>query len=338
MAETDLGTPEFRLHPLHGMHEPTDQTPPRQRDSARRTTSIDMVRIDGTTDPLFLHGRGRDLLTGGDGSTTKVSCARFDATVDRASRLIRALDVDPAVADLSRLVGAPAMSGFRTALDDVAPQLRRRRDLLHTLLDDVPVATLISGHSLAASGILDPSTRAGYRPAADQCAGFVTGGLLMTSYQAGEPAIVTGPTAPDIDMHPDPHAWHAMPSLPTHGMRRRRRLDVSHDEGTATVRIDAMLRDTYVRGDGQETVIHEYTVAATLDADRGVIVQAEATPRVLPWRECPAAAASAQQIVGMTLDDLHLRVRNELTGTSTCTHLNDLLRSVADAQTLIEHL
>jgi len=40
----------------------------------------------------------------------------------------------------------------------------------------------------------------------------------------------------------------------------------------------------------------------------------------------------------MTLSDLHFRVRQELTGTSTCTHLNDLLRFVADAAALIEHL
>jgi hypothetical protein len=38
----------------------------------------------------------------------------------------------------------------------------------------------------------------------------------------------------------------------------------------------------------------------------------------------------------MTLAELHFRVRQELCGTSTCTHLNDLLRSVADAAALID--
>jgi hypothetical protein len=37
----------------------------------------------------------------------------------------------------------------------------------------------------------------------------------------------------------------------------------------------------------------------------------------------------------MTLGQLHFRVRKELFGTTTCTHLNDLLRSVADAAALI---
>ena len=96
-----------------------------------------------------------------------------------------------------------------------------------------------------------------------------------------------------------------------------------------------MFRDTYVRSDGVETIVHEYTLDATVDAATGVIVESRATPRVLPWQECPGAVASAERIAGMTLRELHFRVRQELFGTSTCTHLNDLLRSVADADALI---
>ncbi len=52
---------------------------------------------------------------------------------------------------------------------------------------------------------------------------------------------------------------------------------------------------------------------------------------MLPWQKCPGAVAGAEHIIGMTLHDLHFRARQETFGTSTCTHLNDLLRSVADA-------
>jgi Protein of unknown function (DUF2889) len=194
---------------------------------------------------------------------------------------------------------------------------------------------LISGHALSASGLLGAVTKSGYLPVADQCAGFVTGGLLLSSFEAGDPAIVTGPIAPEIDDPDDVEAWHAMAPLPIHSMRRRRRLDIAEDDGASAVSIDAMFRDTYVRGDGRETIIHEYTLTATVDADSGVILRSDAVPRVLPWQECPGAVASARRITGMTLDDLHFRVRKELTGTSTCTHLNDLLRSVADARALI---
>jgi hypothetical protein len=104
------------------------------------------------------------------------------------------------------------------------------------------------------------------------------------------------------------------------------------------VGIDAMFRDTYVRTDGVETIIHEYTLAAEVDTDSGVIAESVATPRVLPWQECPGAVASAARITGMTLQELHFRVRQELAGTSTCTHLNALLRSIADAEPLIDRV
>jgi hypothetical protein len=229
------------------------------------------------------------------------------------------------------------MSGFRAAADKAAPQLRADHDLRYTMLDDVPVATLISGHALSASGALGEYTKSGYLPVADQCAGFATGGLLMTSFEAGDPAVVTGPEAPDLDHGDDPWAWHAMSPLPIHGMRRRRRIDV-HEDRPGQMGIDAMFRDTYARADGVETIIHEYTLTAAVDVATGVIVESRATPRVLPWQECPGAVASAARITGMTLQELHFRVRRELVGTSTCTHLNDLLRSVADAAALIAHV
>jgi len=149
--------------------------------------------------------------------------------------------------------------------------------------------------------------------------------------------VVTGPEAPDLDHGDDPDAWHPMAPLPVHGMRRRRRIDV-FEEAPGRIGIDAMFRDTYVRADGVETIIHEYTLDAAVDADTGVIVESRATPRVLPWQECPGAVASAERITGMTLGELHFRVRQELFGTSTCTHLNDLLRSVADAEALIDRV
>jgi len=43
----------------------------------------------------------------------------------------------------------------------------------------------------------------------------------------------------------------------------------------------------------------------------------------------------AARLPGMRLDQLHFRIRHELRGTSTCTHFNDLLRSIGDAEALI---
>ena len=292
-----------------------------------------MTRSTRSLDPVHLRGAARDIWTESDGSATQLATAGLSATIELIARVVRHVEVTPTVDAVSQLSGAPAMSGFRAAADGVAPELRATRDLRYTLLDDVPVATLISGHALSASGVLGDVAQSGYLPVADQCAGFTTGGLLMNSFEAGDPVVVTGPEAPDLDHDEDPDAWHPMAELPHHGMRRRRRIDVYEDASVA--RIDAMFRDTYVRGDGVETIIHEYTLDVAVDPETDVILESRATPRVLPWQECPGAVASAEQITGMTLSDLHFRVRQELSGISTCTHLNDLLRSVADARALI---
>jgi hypothetical protein len=334
---TDLGTPGLALHPLHGVHEPTTTTPARRPRSVRRTTSIDMTRDEGALDPVYLSGSGRDLWTADDGTATELGTAGLSGTIEMVARVVRHVEVTPPVAGVAHLSGAPAMSGFRAAADKAAPALRAARDLRYTLLDDVPVATLISGHALSASGALGEFTRSGYLPVADQCAGFAADGLLMTSFEQGDPAVVTGPVAPKLDDDDDRYGWHEMADLPLHAMRRRRRLDV-YEASADRAGIDAMFRDTYVRADGAETIIHEYTLTATIDMGSGVIVESEATPRVLPWQECPGAVASAARITGMTLAELHFRVRKELYGTSTCTHLNDLLRNVGDAESLIGRL
>ncbi|WP_197509238.1 MULTISPECIES: DUF2889 domain-containing protein [unclassified Mycobacterium] len=334
MTRTDLGAPDFRMHPLHGIHEPTTGTPPRRPGSVRRTSSIDITRDPGSLDLVHLSGWARDLMTTHDGTAVEMAQARTRVTVEMLARVVQQIDVEPAVACM-HLVGAPAMSGFRAAVDETAPQLRERRDLRYTLLDDVPVATLISGHALSASGALGNGATSGYLPVADQCAGFVTGGLLMTSFEAGDPAVVTGPPAPGLEDPDDPLAWHEMVALPIHGMRRRRRLDVGNHGGAAEIGIDAMFRDTYVRADGTETIIHEYTVEAVVDSDTQTILSSQAVARVLPWQECPGAVASATRLAGMRLDQLHFRIRHELHGTSTCTHLNDLLRSIGDVAALV---
>ena len=52
--------------------------------------------------------------------------------------------------------------------------------------------------------------------------------------------------------------------------------------------------------------------------------------------ECPGALGSAARLAGQPLADLRPWVRETFTGTSTCTHLNDVLRGVADVDHLID--
>jgi Protein of unknown function (DUF2889) len=68
------------------------------------------------------------------------------------------------------------------------------------------------------------------------------------------------------------------------------------------------------------------------------VVTCEATPRVLPWTECPEAAASAGRLAGMSLAGLRPDVRAQFVGPSTCTHLNDVLRGLEDVEWLVHEL
>ena len=124
-----------------------------------------------------------------------------------------------------------------------------------------------------------------------------------------------------------------MPDLPALSMRRCRLLEVVPGPWFA---VHAWFRDTYRSAAGDETIIHEYQVDARVEPDTWRIVEISAIPRVLPWIECPQAAASAGRLVGATLHELRTDVRNEFVGTSTCTHLNDQLRSLTDVIALAQ--
>ncbi len=94
--------------------------------------------------------------------------------------------------------------------------------------------------------------------------------------------------------------------------------------------VAGLLRDSYAEPDGTESGVHEYSLTATVDRRDLVVLTAEATPRVLPGPDCPAAAASAGWLVGHHVDELRDWVREQATGPATCTHLNDALRTLGD--------
>jgi len=324
------------LHPRHGTHEPTSGTPERTPGSIRRTATTDMLRPDGLSGPLLLLGRARDLVTAADGTGRVVAEASTRVRVNfTGGRTVEEIATEPDRPALAAVMGVRASSGFRAAALAADPALPEENGLLNLLVDDIPVTTLVSGHAWGAGTPVErrlPVVTMRSHLIADQCAGFASDATIMTEVgRTGLPPLVTGPAAlPLVD--DDPDGWHPTDPLPPHGMRRARRLDVR--PGTPTV-VDILFRDSYVRPDGLETVIHEYTVAMEVDPAAGVVLACEATPRVLPWVECPAAALSARRLAGQPLAGLRQHVRETFGGTSTCTHLNDTLRSLEDVSALL---
>ncbi|WP_375486414.1 DUF2889 domain-containing protein [uncultured Jatrophihabitans sp.] len=337
------------VHPRHGLHDPTTVTPARTAGSIRRTLSTDMVRPGGPEGVLHLSGRARDLYTApGVGRPRVVADATMAAVVDYpAGQTLVGLIAGDATAAQS-LIGASAGSGFRGRMKEAYAAEAQHCTPLHLLLDDIPVCVLISGHAIAVAaadaGTPEEDARLSRHVPVDvlsgranQCAGFADSATIMLEVlRRGRAPVVTGPVAPRLEGD-DPWGWHEMPDLAPGAMRRRRRLDVTpaaRADGSVVVELDAMFRDSYLRADGTETIIHEYELAAVLNPDSLQILSLRCTPRVLPWVECPSAAASGERLVGQTLHDLRALVRADFYGTTTCTHLNDALRSLEDVTAL----
>lgn len=326
-----------------GTVAPVGGTVDRRAGSVRRTTNLDMIRFEGLRGPLVVAGSGRDLLTLDDTAEPRV--------VDRGSvsieidylgpRTVTTVAADPAPEGLDGLIGAPAGSGFRRALAEHVPGLVAGGGVLHQLLDDVTPAVLISGSVLAREGLIRLAAAPG-KTAGPMgiCAGWQFGGAMEAHIaETGVPLLGLGPTAPVLDRADDPWAWHETGDLPPTSMRRRRLIDVGPDpdaDVADALAVQVQFRDSYWEHDLVETVVHEYRLV--LRVVGGVVTAASATPGPLPAPECPSAAASVDRLVGHGTADLRARVRDEFQGITTCTHLNDVFRSLADLDHLAAHL
>ena len=316
----------------HGPQDPVTTIPPRRLGSVRRTTSIDQRRRD-PGEPMLIVAVGRDLRTEADGRTRVLDEVRLRATVDGQGRLAT-IEADPPVPALQTLVGAHGKSGFRSRVAEVLPEQAEAETLLLQVLDDVPMAALISGYGWTRElgDDWDLPAEAADR-LRDLCAGWIHDGTMLQAMDAtGTFPIPLGPPAPDLDSGDDPLAWHDAGPMARRSVRRRRRIDLL--DGDPLV-VDVHFRDSHLGLEGPEDVLHEYTLSATVDPKTLVVLHSEAQARTLPWPECPGAAASAGRVVGEPLRGLRPKVLAELRGTSTCPHLTDGLRSLAGVAALV---
>ena len=302
----------------------------------RRTTTHDSTRPAGFDGPVTLVARGRDLRTDTDGRADVVDEARVEveATPFMQGRLTR-IELEPAAPGIDALVGASPYAGFRKAVEAVVPGERQSGSVRHQLLDDLPTALMLSGRVLRAVGLGVGERPAGRGLPVDICAGWSDGGTAVLGYTDLGPPLLVGPVAPEVEGD-DALGWHAHDALPPHSTRRRRRLDVWQADGVGHV--DCFFRDSHVDGDGVETVVHEYTVHGTFDPVSLVFTASDADFGALPYPECPGAVASAARLTGEETAGLRRRVLQTMVGPSTCTHLNDQLRSLEDVGVLLRAL
>jgi hypothetical protein len=307
---------------------------------------VDALRPNGLIPGLRLVGRARDLTTDHAGDARVVGEAAMEVDLAyEGGAVVKHIATQPTVGGLDALVGLVATTGFRAVIDNSTDATRG--DLVYLLLDEIPVSTLVSGYSVLHAtkrGDLDAAAITRLRRPGppihgpDMCAGFQVGGTIDASLRLGQSAVVTGPDATPILSPADPLGWHDIGGqLPPEGMRRWRRHDLWLD-GEGVLRAETFFRDSHMAPDGVETIIHEYTVEAAIDPGAMRVLDCAATSRVLPFVECPQAAASATRLAGMSVLGLRPQVRAELVGPTTCTHLNDTLRELEDVAVLVRFL
>ena len=213
---------------------------------------------------------------------------------------------------------------------------------LYLLLDDLAGSTLISGFAYLRWAdhipmIRDRVANAPRRDHARHLLGLPRRRQLACSATA--PSRGSARTRPFRGRWPTlviPSAGTQLDDHPEIAMRRARRIDV-WDEG-GELGIDAMFRDSCWDPGGAEVVVHEYQMVARADRATGELLAVEATPRVLPYAECPGAAPNASWMAGTDLRAMRTEVLQRLRATDCCTHLNDGLRSLAEVPVLARSL
>jgi hypothetical protein len=332
MTDTHVGAPRPLPAPLD---DSQTGTPARRSGSARRTSSVDMVWPDGFGTPLHLVGRARDLVTTVDGEAVVVAEAEMDTTIGD-DRRIAAIEVVPERPGIQGLVGTQGGSYLRTAIDHVLPGEREAGTPLHLLLDDVAGASLIAGFVWTRHRPLElraerPS-EFGVRKGRIICSGLRPGGTAQVAMRDARFDVHAVRAAGRLTDGEDPLAWHEFPARPTVCMRRHRRIDVI-DEGDELL-VDAFFRDSCWEPDGSEIALHEYTVRARVDAAELTLNDVTATPHVLPFPECQWAPEHVTLLVGRPVGAFRTDVQATLTELQACTHLNDMLRCLAEVPAL----
>ncbi|PNU03836.1 DUF2889 domain-containing protein [Novosphingobium guangzhouense] len=316
--------------------------PVRAAGSVRRTTSIDVSWPDGLDGQRRFIGAARDLwtpLAGEDGLV--LADARFDARMTE-DKTITAITADPACDAIARLVGARAGGHLRGLLRDVMPDMVAAAHPLYIVLDDLSGTALVSSfawsqwHPDWADRLREKLGEERHTQMmaqrVDVCWGLQEGNSGVTGDV--DPEKVANADAGDLRNPADPLGWHRLADHDGPGFRRARRIDVTRDEEAGVISIDSAFQDSAMRRDGSRVAIHEYRLAARVDAATLEVLSLEPEARILPFPECPGAIANTRRLIGRNLAEIRGDVLAQLRGPDGCTHLNDALRALADVPAL----
>jgi hypothetical protein len=264
-------------------------------------------------------------------------------------RVITSIATEPLHAGLAELVGARGGGGYRRALETALPGEREAGAPLYYLLHDVAGCSLIAGfaRSRYLDGPADKSRQQKPRtvipvqkypyPAVERvCAGL--GPATVSFHDHARDGAMTYNLTPTVEVADpdDPWSWHEIEPAPAVCMRRRRRVDVLPSDGQ--ILVDAMFRDACWDRDGTQESLHEYSLEASVDPVTMVLTDITARARSLPFPDCQSAVGYVDKLVGTPMSELRSQVNKILVGAECCTHLNDMLRALAEVPVLVDSL
>tara|TARA_R110000751_G_scaffold5466_8_gene24939 strand:- start:1404 stop:2414 length:1011 start_codon:yes stop_codon:yes gene_type:complete len=326
--------------PDHAPKTSAGPAPVRRLNSVRRTSTIDSSWPEGRGGPMTMSGRGRDVVTGpdlADCSTVATGAFNIVATMGRE---IRAIETAPRLPEPANLIGVRGGGQSRTAIAAQLGAMDAIGTPLHLLLDDFAGASLVAGWAWSrwTDEWAEPigateSVRRNFPKMEGICAGFRPGATSLDEHGRPRHDIQSSARVESLANPDDPAGWHPLAAQEGVGMRRARWIDLWRDAGL--IRIEAGFQDSSTEPHGGRDAVHEYRVSATADLEGMVLRSVAADPRVLPYRECPAAAANIDRLIGALLKDFRNEVLDQLPGTLGCTHLNDVLRALADVPRLV---
>ncbi|MCP1472407.1 hypothetical protein J3E64_004125 [Sphingobium sp. OAS761] len=288
-------------------------------------------------------GTARDILTPANGEEPTVlgtGSYRLRVSPRREILELEASPVDPRMAEL---IGVRAGGESRRQMAAVIGNLIGTP--LYQIFDDFAGASLVAAwiwsqwmEDWEAFAKSPDRQRSHGRNGAmlNICTGFAEGSSALakigTNAQNDGGAPHVGPLVNDEDIA----GWHEMPEQSGPAMRRARRIDVWCDGDILMV--DAGFQDSGTSPQGGRRAVHEYRVYAEIEAQTGVLLSLQALPLILPFPECPGASIKATRMVGREISTFRDAVLEVLPDTLGCTHLNDVLRALADVPALARNL
>ncbi len=287
-----------------------------------------------------MQGYARDILTPEQGGSPRI-LAEADYTICCSpNREILEIAVSPDHANAAQLIGVRGGGASRVALAGIMGDVNGSP--LYQILDDFAGASLVSGWvwsnwvedwpALMKLRMAAPDNSPMRRNMTNICTGFAEGASSLDEEGTPDSISQSRTSVGKLENPDDLEGWHHLGEQQGTAMRRARRIDVWHDDGL--IHVDAAFQDSGTHPKGGRTAIHEYQVTATVDPTHATVLSLVATPRILPYRECPGAVNNVHRLVGHPIANFRQDVLDVLPGALGCTHLNDVLRALADVPIL----